>query len=101
MENEHWMLDRKVPVALIAAILLQSAVGIWWAATQSTKIDSLERQAGAAVVAVQNATASSASLSERLTKLETKFDYVVDGLVEVKALLRQMQPAPVIPVPRR
>jgi TolA-binding protein len=33
MPETHWTLDRRVPVAIIFAILLQSAGAIWWAAS--------------------------------------------------------------------
>ena len=33
MAETHWTLDRRVPVAIIFAILLQSAGAIWWAAS--------------------------------------------------------------------
>ena len=89
-DNEaHWTVDRKVPVALLCAILAQSAVGIWWAATQSARIDTLERQASTALLSAQTTTNSSTVLSERLTKLETQFSYVISGLDDVKAILRQ------------
>ncbi len=31
--REHWHLDKRVPVALIMALLMQTGLGVWWAAT--------------------------------------------------------------------
>ncbi len=35
--GEQWHLDKRVPVALIAALLMQTALGVWWAATMDAE----------------------------------------------------------------
>lgn len=42
MPEAHWTLDRRVPVAIIFAILLQSAGAIWWAASIQGRVASNE-----------------------------------------------------------
>jgi TolA-binding protein len=42
-EPEHWHLDKRVPVAIIFAILLQTAGAIWWAATIQGRVSNNER----------------------------------------------------------
>ncbi len=37
-----WHLDRRIPIALVFVIAMQTAAGIWWAATQSARMDSIE-----------------------------------------------------------
>lgn len=37
--DKHWHVGREVPIAFIVAILFQTAGGIWWAASLSSKID--------------------------------------------------------------
>ncbi len=37
--NDRWHLGKEVPVVLIAAVVLQTAGGIWWMAQLSSKID--------------------------------------------------------------
>ena len=39
----HWHLDRRVPIALILALLLQSSGAIWWAASISGRVENNER----------------------------------------------------------
>lgn len=34
-----WVLDKKVPIALILAILGQTAAGVWWAASISARVE--------------------------------------------------------------
>lgn len=42
-QGEPWHLDKRVPVALILAIGLQTSAGIWWAATQTARVDEIAR----------------------------------------------------------
>lgn len=81
--TSKWTIDKHIPLAMIGAIAMQSAVAIWWAATFSAsitgRVDVLERQA-----------LTAAPLSERMVKLETKFDGMAETLVEIKNLLRQV-----------
>ena len=41
-DETHWTLDRRVPVAIIFAILLQSAGAIWWAASIQNRVSNNE-----------------------------------------------------------
>jgi hypothetical protein len=41
-DEKAWHLDRRVPVALILAVLGQGAVGIWWMAGLSSRVAHLE-----------------------------------------------------------
>jgi uncharacterized protein HemX len=37
--SDRWHIAKDVPIALIAAVLIQTAGGIWWMAQLSSKID--------------------------------------------------------------
>ena len=39
--DERWHVGKEIPLVLIFAIFSQTAVGVWWAATQSAKLDTL------------------------------------------------------------
>lgn len=41
-KTEPWHLDRRVPVALILAIAIQSATAIWWASKIDSRVADLE-----------------------------------------------------------
>ncbi|MGE0830808.1 MAG: hypothetical protein AB7O04_15850 [Hyphomonadaceae bacterium] len=53
MDNEYadargspeWHLDKRVPIALILALLLEFAGIVWWGAQLSARVDVLERSA--------------------------------------------------------
>lgn len=42
--EREWHLDKRVPVALILALALQGAGGIWWAASTSERLEQVERR---------------------------------------------------------
>lgn len=39
--RERWHVGKEIPLALIVMLMIQTGTGIWWAATQSAKLDSL------------------------------------------------------------
>jgi hypothetical protein len=79
--DASWHLDRKVPVAIIMAILLQTGGVIWWGATASERLTALERKVELA-----------APQADRLTKVETRLEAVQDGISEIKSILRKEPP---------
>ena len=44
MANEQWHLDKRVPVAIIFAIIIQSAGGVWWASAMNERMHQVERR---------------------------------------------------------
>lgn len=84
-QGGRWQVDRKVPIALILTFALTIAVQtgtiIWWASGLTSRVEILEKQVAAA-----------APQGDRLTRVEVRLDNVVDGISEIKALLR---PGPV------
>lgn len=78
----RWTIDRHVPLALIGAILLQSAVGIWWAgsfsAATSGRLDVLEKQA-----------MTTAPVSERLVRVEVQIGTIKETVDKIEALIRR------------
>lgn len=83
-DDRQWHLDRRVPIALIIALGVQTSAVSWWAATLSARVDLLERQALA--IGPQ---------AERIIRLEGKVDGITTGLWEIKALIDRR------PEPRR
>lgn len=77
--DQQWRVSKQIPLALIAVIIGQTFGAAWWAATISGRVTELE-----AKVAI------SAPMSERMVKLETKFDGFTETLTEIKNLLRQI-----------
>lgn len=77
-EDRAWHLDRKVPISLIFAILVQTGGFFWWAASATERLSVLEKKAE--LYAPQ---------SDRLTRVETKLEAVQEGISEIKFILRR------------
>jgi hypothetical protein len=77
-EETHWTVDKRVPLALIVTIIIQTAGLVWWASNLSERVNTLERRAEA-----------SAPQGDRLTRVEVKIESVQEGISEIKRLIRR------------
>ena len=79
-EEEPWHLDKRVPVALIFTLLVQTAGIVWWASSITERVVRLEHE-------------SVRSLTDdgRQFRLETQMSNVADALLEAKATLRRIE----------
>lgn len=41
--NSHWRVLKDISIPTLLALLVQTGTGIWWAASMSAKVDSLEK----------------------------------------------------------
>lgn len=78
---EHWMVDKRIPLASIVALVIQTMVFVWWGGGLAERVHQLESKVR-----------DMATLSERLTKQEAVLDAVKDGVREIKDLLRPARP---------
>jgi len=46
--DARWHLDKRVPIALILTIFIQTVGIVWWAATVTSRVDRLEEKANIA-----------------------------------------------------
>lgn len=80
-DDKQWHLDKKVPIALILTIALQTGAMIWWASSLSERVNTLERQE-----------AARAPQGDRLTRVEVKIESIQEGITEIKRLIRREGP---------
>ena len=73
----QWHLDKRVPIAVISTLLIQSAAILWWAAGVSFRIDQLEKS-----------DIARSTQADRIVRVETRLDAVFMSLDEIKHLLR-------------
>lgn len=84
--DKEWHLDKKVPVAMMVTLLLQTGAIVWWAAGISVRVDVLEQRA-----------ITAAPQAERIIRLESKLDNITDKVAEIKGLVT----LPPVLAPRR
>lgn len=73
----HWHLDKKVPLALLFAIIGQTACAAVWVGMTSERLTHLEHTVLAA-----------AAQGDRLTRVEVKVDTIVDAVADIKLNMR-------------
>lgn len=73
-----WHLDRRVPVALIVTIVLQTGGIIWWAAGINARVDHLEKQFSGTI-----------TYGEKIIRLEENVIGIKEGVSDIKSLLRR------------
>lgn len=77
-DETRWHLDRRVPLALILTIVIQTAGLVWWASSLSERVNSLER--------TRDMTAPQA---DRLTRVEVKVESIQQGVERIERLIRR------------
>lgn len=76
--EDHWIISKHIPLALIVAVIAQT-IGIAWAASNLwTRVDQLEK-----------ISASNQSQAGQIIRLETKVDALTASINEIKALVRK------------
>ena len=78
--TEHWHLDKRVPLALIVTIFIQTVGIVWWAASISQRVDQIEKRQ-----------IERSAQSERLVRVEEAIRFVQENIVEIKTLLKQQR----------
>lgn len=74
-----WHLDKRVPLALIITIIIQTAGAFWWAATITARVDTIEGQIEAA-----------SGRGERLTRVEATQAHISSALQRIEAKLDRL-----------
>lgn len=94
---EHWHLDKRVPIALIFAIFLQSVSAVWWAASISERMAQIERRqesAGRRFEATDLALGGQgqriAVLTEAVANTNRNLERLQSELTATNALLREL-----------
>ncbi|MBG52594.1 MAG: hypothetical protein CML99_09275 [Rhodobiaceae bacterium] len=64
-EEAHWHLDKRVQIALILALVMQTAGALTWAGAASERISQLERR-----------TSESSEIGERTARVEEQVRYM-------------------------
>jgi hypothetical protein len=77
-QKERWAIERKIPIALLTALAIQTGVWIWQSAAAWARLEQLEKKVEAM-----------APQGERIVRVDTKTDLVIAALAEVKDILRQ------------
>jgi hypothetical protein len=79
--DKNWHLDKRVPLALIAMISMQTFAALWWASGINSRVGYLESQF-----------ANIAPQAGQIIRLQTQLEGIDRNILEIKnALLRGQQ----------
>ena len=78
MTEQHWTLDKKVPIALIVVLAVQFFGGVWF----MSKLDSR-------VATLEDNSRSTAPQADRLTRVEVKIEGIQSGVERIERLIRR------------
>ena len=88
--KEHWHLDKRVPISLIATMLAQTVAIVWWASSIDNRVTQLEN----VTLDQRSKDAASSSqlqqLNNNMTRLDTSFSYMIDSQQEMKDDIRTL-----------
>ena len=100
--DRQWHLDKRVPISLIIAILIQSASAFWWASGVTRDVQNL--QISTRELAAENK--ERVKRIDELGQLQTEFRYMRESLARVEKALEKivdvrhtMNDAPAVPKP--
>ena len=84
MDQDEWHLDKKVPIAIIIALVIQTMSFIVIAAAWKTSVDNrLER--------LEASAADSSNQSDRILVLEQQLKFIVDSLSRIEKKLDSVE----------
>lgn len=75
--DNHWHLDKKIPISIILALMIQTATGVAWIVNVSNRLEKLEETDRQRV-----------GHGDRILILEQSIGYIRSDLSEIKALLK-------------
>lgn len=79
-KREPWHLDRKVPLAMIFAIVGQTLGAVWFAAKMDTRLEAVEQFRD-----------ESKGVSVRLAVVETQISTMKDDVKDIADILRRIE----------
>lgn len=96
MTAEPWHLDRKVPLALIVTIVLQTGLGVWWAASLTGEVsralatnDTQDGRLRDLEAVTQTQQVAAATINAQIGAMRETLEQVRQDQRETNSLLRQ------------
>lgn len=94
-ERQEWHADKRVPIALILTIAIQTAGGVWWAATVTEQIKNVaavqqedRARINANLTAISTLNRSEAAMDQRLVSIEASQRRIESSVTEILQYLR-------------
>jgi hypothetical protein len=83
-QKERWQFDKNIPVAFIAALVMQTCCFVWWASKLDSRVASLEE----ARIEMKSVTSA---LPERITRIEVQQQFTNSLLADLLQNIRHKE----------
>lgn len=83
-QPEPWHLDKRVPIALILTVLLQTLSIVWWASNMTARVASVEREVAVLVQKDSQRYDDARRMSEQIARLDERLSQLMVVLREVR-----------------
>ena len=78
-ESKHWTLDRRIPIAVIIAIILQIGMALIWATDLDARVGYIEHQSS-----------RYSGNNEKFARIEERLDSIKENVDSIKHQLEQL-----------
>lgn len=85
-----WHLDKRVPLAIIMTIFIQTAGIVWWAANLENRVVTLEKANTEIATDLASRAIVTGRQDQSIVRLETQFLNVADALQDMNAKLDRL-----------
>ena len=87
-----WHFDRRIPIALIVTLILQTGAAIWWASSVNSYIDSDRDGSKAMDVRIRAVESANNEVDRRLVRFEVMLEQQTLILTEIRDKMRETRP---------
>lgn len=94
-----WHFDRRIPIALIVTIIIQTGAAIWWASSVNSYIEGDRKGELDTIERVKALESDSDGIDRRLVRFEVLLEGQTDQLKELRALLTEVRDSVGKPTP--
>lgn len=88
MSDEPWHFDKRIPLALIITLMMQSGLGVWWASSISTDVTTLKSRQDRQESLIETIRQTAGTQAVQLGRIEENTRATADA---VARLLRQSE----------
>ncbi|QEN88239.1 hypothetical protein FZC33_18860 [Labrys sp. KNU-23] len=89
-EREHWSVDKKIPLALVITLLIQTGGVVWWSSQLNSRVTVIEERNLKLEVEIGKLKDGSSEVRERFARAETTMQAFVETTRRIEAKLDRL-----------
>ena len=89
-EREHWSVDKKIPLALVITLLIQTGGVVWWSSQLNSRVTVVEERNLKLEIEIGKLKDGSFEVRERFARAETTMQAFVETTRRIEAKLDRL-----------